>query len=62
MKNRVTFLVVVEYNIDEYPEDQFTEVCQDSYISEHDGYLSSKDAAASGIASRMLGRPVVVHG
>ena len=62
MKNRVTFLVVVEYNIDEYPEDQFTEVYQDSYILETRGYLYSKDAVASSIASRILGSAEVVHG
>lgn len=62
MKNRVTFLIVVEYNIDEYPEDQFTEVYQDSYVLESRGYLYSKDDTASSIASRILGSEVtVVH-
>lgn len=61
MKSRVTFLVVVEDNLDEYPEDQGTEVYQGSYILETKGYLLDKDDVALSIASRILGRPVVAH-
>lgn len=59
MKNRVTFLIVVECNIDEYPEDRDTEVYQDSYILETKGYLYNKDAVASSIVSRIPGSAVV---
>lgn len=55
MKSKVTFLVVVECNLDEYPEDQNTEVYQGSYILESDGYLYNRDAVASSIASRISG-------
>ena len=55
MKSKVTFLIVVECNLDEYPEDQGTEVYQGSYILETDGYLFNKDAVASSIASRISG-------
>lgn len=62
MKSKVTFLIVVECNLDEYPEDQGTEVHQGSYILETKGYLYDKDAVASSIASRISGSAVVVHG
>lgn len=61
MKSRVTFLVVVEDNLNEYPEDQGTEVYQGSYILETKGYLLDKDDVAFSIASRILGKPVVAH-
>lgn len=61
MKSKVTFLVVVECNLDEYPEDQNTDVYQGSYILESKGYLSNKTAVASSIASRISGSAVVVH-
>ena len=61
MKSRVTFLVVVEENLDEYPEDQGTEVYQGSYILETKGYSLDKGDVAFSIASRILGRPVVAH-
>ena len=61
MKSKVTFLVVVECNLDEYPEDQNTEVYQGSYILESDGYLHDKTAIASSVASRISGGAVVVH-
>lgn len=61
MKSRVTFLVVVECNLDEYPEDQGTEVYQGSYILESKGYLHDKTAIASSVASRISGSAVVFH-
>lgn len=62
MKSKVTFLVVVEYNIDEYPEDQGTEIYQGSYILETKGYSCNKNDVARSIASRISGSAVVIHG
>lgn len=59
MKSRVTFLVVVECNLGEYPEDQGTEVYQGSYILETKGYSLNKGDVASSIASRISGSAVV---
>lgn len=61
MKNRVTFLIVAECNLDEYPEDQSTEVYQGSYILETKGYSCNKDDVACSIASRISGSAVISH-
>ena len=39
MKNKVTFLVVVETNIDDYPEDQSTEIYKGEFYEKLDGFI-----------------------
>lgn len=51
MKNRVTFLIVVETNLDDYPEDQGTEVYKGEFICETDSYSMGQDLRRSTLAA-----------
>lgn len=43
MRHRITFLVVVESNLDDYPEEQDTEVYKGEFICKTDGYVMSRE-------------------
>lgn len=47
MKNKVTFLIVVESNIDDYPEDQATEIYKGEFYQTTDHYLTGAELRAN---------------
>lgn len=47
MRNRVTFLIVVETNLDDYPEDQGTEVYKGEFICKTDSYMIGQELRKS---------------
>lgn len=51
MRNRVTFLIVVETNLDDYPEDQGTEVYKGEFILKTDNYLVGQELRRSTLAA-----------
>lgn len=51
MKNRVTFLIVVETNLDDYPEDQSTEVYKGEFILKTDSYVTGRELRASALSA-----------
>lgn len=49
MRNRVTFLIVVETNIDDYPEDQSTEIYKGEFYHATDRYLTGAELRSSAL-------------
>ena len=47
MKNKVTFLIVAETNIDDYPEDQSTEIYKGEFYQTTDCYCTGAKLRAS---------------
>lgn len=43
MRNQVTFLIVVETNIDDYPEDRGTEIYKGQFYHETDSYMTGAE-------------------
>ena len=49
MKNKVTFLIVVETNVDDYPEDQATEIYKGEFYHTTDRYLTGAELRSSAL-------------